>query len=122
MVNAVSGLALSRFGNAKLKEQWLLDVVAGCKFCSLAGTEQQAGSDTAGSKTCARDLQDSSWSIHGEKAFITNPGTDISLFTMVMAIDSATDAAKKSFSLFHVPIGTTGYEIGSSYRKMGWRS
>ena len=122
MVNAASGLTFARFASDELKKKWLPDVVAGTKICSLAGTEPQAGSDTAGSKTRAIRLPDGGWSISGEKAFITNPGTEISSFTMVMAVTSAPDAERKSFSLFHVATGTPGYEIGPSYRKMGWRS
>jgi short/branched chain acyl-CoA dehydrogenase len=122
MVNAACGLTFSRFASEELKRVWLPDVVAGTKICSLAGTEPQAGSDTAGSTTRARSQPDGSWVINGEKAFITNPGTDISSFTMVMAVTSAPEATKKVFTLFHVPTGTAGYEIGPSYRKMGWRS
>jgi len=122
MVNAASGLTFARFASDELKKKWLPEIVAGSKICSLAGTEPQAGSDTAGSKTRAVRTSDGGWSITGEKAFITNPGTDISSFTMVMAVTSRPDAPKKTFSLFHVPTGTPGYEIGASYRKMGWRS
>lgn len=122
MVNAACGLTFSRFASEALKREWLPDVVAGRKICSLAGTEPQAGSDTAASKTRARSQPDGTWVINGEKAFITNPGTDISSFTMVMAITSPPDAPKKQFTLFHVPTGTPGYEIGPAYRKMGWRS
>lgn len=122
MVNAASGLTFARFASKELKDKWLPDVVKGTQICSLAGTEPQAGSDTAGSTTRAKQMPDGRWSIAGEKAFITNPGTDISSFTMVMAVVSPPDAAKKSFSLFHVPTGTPGYSIGPSYRKMGWRS
>lgn len=122
MVNAASSLTFARFASERLKADWLPDVVAGKKICSLAGTEPQAGSDTAASKTRARRRDDGSWSIDGEKAYITNPGTSISSFTMVMAVTSPPDAAKKSFTLFHVPTGTPGYEIGAPYRKMGWRS
>lgn len=122
MVNAACSLTFAGYASAQLKTEWLPDVVAGRKICSLAGTEPQAGSDTAGSTTRARALPDGSWSIDGEKAYITNPGTDISSFTMVMAVTSAPAASKKQFTLFHVPTGTPGYEIGKAYRKMGWRS
>ena len=122
MVNAACSLTFARFASEELKRDWLPEVVAGTKICSLAGTEPQAGSDTAGSTTRARRHPDGSWVINGEKAFITNPGTDISSFTMVMAVTSSPDATKKEFTLFHVPTGTAGYEIGPSYRKMGWRS
>ena len=122
MVNAASGLTFARFASESLKRAWLPDIVSGERICSLAGTEPGAGSDTASSTTRARKQSDGSWSIDGEKAFITNPGTDISSFTMVMAVTSPQDAAKKEFTLFHVPTGTAGYEIGKAYSKMGWRS
>ena len=122
MVNAACSLTFARFASEELKRAWLPEVVTGTKICSLAGTEPQAGSDTAASTTRARQQPDGSWVINGEKAFITNPGTDISSFTMVMAVTSSPDANKKEFTLFHVPTGTAGYEIGPSYRKMGWRS
>ena len=122
MVNAACSLTFARFASDALKAQWLPDVVAGTRICSLAGTEPQAGSDTASSTTRARQDADGSWIINGEKAFITNPGTAISSFTMVMAVTSPSDAPKKEFTLFHVPTGTPGYDIGPSYSKMGWRS
>lgn len=86
MVNAACSLTFARFAGDHLKAQWLPDVVAGRKICSLAGTEPQAGSDTAGSTTHARLGSDGRWAIDGEKAFITNPGTELSSFTMVMAV------------------------------------
>jgi len=122
MVNAACALTLSRFGSEELKRTWLPDVVAGRRICSLAGTEPQAGSDTAGATTRARRQPDGSWVIDGEKAFITNCGTDISAFTMAMAVTSDADAERKEFTLFLVPTGTPGYEIGPAYSKMGWRS
>jgi short/branched chain acyl-CoA dehydrogenase len=122
MVNAACSLTLARFGSTELKSTWLPDVVAGRRICSLAGTEPDAGSDTARAKTRARQTDHGAWVINGEKAYITNPGTDISSFTMVMAVTSAPDSPKKAFTLFHVPTGTPGYDIGPPYRKMGWRS
>jgi len=122
MVNAACGLTFSRFAGEALKRDWLPDVVAGRKICSLAATEPQAGSDTAGARTRARRQPDGSWVIDGEKAFITNAGTDISSFTMVMAVTSPPQVPRKEFTLFHVPTATPGYEFGPPYRKMGWRS
>ena len=99
MVNAACSLTFARFASEELKRAWLPEVVAGTKICSLAGTEPQAGSDTAGSTTRARQ-QDGSWVINGEKAFITNPGTDISSFTMVMVVTSSPESNKKSSRCF----------------------
>ena len=121
MVSVATGLTLARFGSDAQKEKYLPDIVAGRKICAIAGTEPNAGSDTAGFKTRGR-LADGKWVINGEKAYITNPGTDITSFALVLVVTSPPDAAKKSFTLFLVPSGAPGFAPGALYRKMGWRS
>lgn len=121
MVSIATGLTLQRFGSEEQKEKFLPDIVSGKKICSIAGTEPQAGSDTAAFKTRAR-LDGNAWKLNGEKAYITNPGTDISSFALVLTVTSPSDAPKKSFTLFLVPTGTPGYSVGKTYDKMGWRS
>lgn len=121
MVSVATGLTLQRFGSRAQKERWLPDVVAGRKICAIAGTEPNAGSDTAGFRTSARREGDR-WIVNGEKAFITNAGTDISTFALVLVVTSPSSAPRKSFTLFLVPNGTPGYTPGTPYRKMGWRS
>lgn len=121
MVSVATGLTLSRFGSEAQKEKYLPDIVAGRKICAIAGTEPNAGSDTAGFTTRGR-LVDGKWMINGEKAYITNPGTDITAFALVLVVTSPPDAPKKSFTLFLVPSGTPGFKPGALYRKMGWRS
>ncbi len=121
MVSVATGLTLARFGAEAVKKRFLPEVVSGRKICAIAGTEPNAGSDTAGFRTSAR-RQGDRWVINGEKAFITNAGTDITSFAMVLAVTSEPVAAKKSFTLFLVPTGTPGFNPGEPYRKMGWRS
>jgi alkylation response protein AidB-like acyl-CoA dehydrogenase len=122
MVSMATGLTVARFGTEEQKRTWLPDIVAGRKVCAIAGTEPDAGSDTAGFKTRATNLGNGSWSLSGEKAYITNPGTDISSFAIILAVSSPRDAEKMSYTLFLVPNGTKGYTQGKPYRKMGWRS
>jgi alkylation response protein AidB-like acyl-CoA dehydrogenase len=121
MVSVASGLTLARFGDPALAQKYLPDIVAGRKICGIAGTEPNAGSDTAGFTTRAIP-RGNRWALNGEKAFITNGGTDISSFLMVLAVSSAPEAPKKSFTLFLVPTGAQGFSAGAPYRKMGWRS
>lgn len=121
MVSMATGLTLARFGSRHLQETYLPDIVAGRRICAIAGTEPQAGSDTAGFKTNAR-RDGNGWLLNGQKAYITNAGTDISSFALVLAATSAKDAARKSFSLFLVPAGTEKFDVGEKYGKMGWRS
>ena len=121
MVSVASGLTLGRFGDAELARKYLPDIIAGRKNCGIAGTEPNAGSDTSAFTTRASQ-RGNGWRLNGEKAFITNGGTDISSFLMILAVSSPPDAAKKSFTLFLVPNGAQGFTPGERYRKMGWRS
>lgn len=122
MVSMATGLTLERFGTEEQKRKWLPEIVSGQKICSIAGTEPDAGSDTAGFKLRARQLDNGQWSLNGEKAFITNPGTDISSFTLVLAVTSPKEAERKQFTLFLAPNDAPGYTRGKKYNKMGWRS
>jgi short-chain 2-methylacyl-CoA dehydrogenase len=122
MVSMATGLTVSRFGSDALAEKWLPEIVSGQKMCAIAGTEPDAGSDTAGFKTRSRMVDNNTWAINGEKAFITNAGTDISLFTLLLTVSSPLAATKKEFTLFLVPNEAKGYSRGEKYRKLGWRS
>lgn len=121
MVSVATGLTLARFGSETLRRRFLPEIVSGRKICAIAGTEPGAGSDTGGFQTSAR-LQRNRWALNGEKAFITNAGTDITSFALVLAVTGDPGAAKKSFTLFLIPAGTPGFRPGEPYRKMGWRS
>jgi len=122
MVSMATGQTLARFGSQPLIDQWLPDIVSGQKLCAIAGTEPNAGSDTAGFKTRARMLGNDRWVINGEKAYITNAGTELTTFTLLLTVSSPPDAAKKQFTLFLVPNEAKGYDRGEKYRKLGWRS
>jgi short-chain 2-methylacyl-CoA dehydrogenase len=121
MVSVATGLTLARFASQELKQRFLPEVVSGRKICAIAGTEPGAGSDTGGFKSSAR-LEREQWVLNGEKAFITNAGTEITSFTLVLAVTGDRGDGRKSFTLFLVPSGTTGFQPGEPYRKMGWRS
>jgi short/branched chain acyl-CoA dehydrogenase len=122
MVSMATGLTVARFGTPEQAERWLPDIVRGHKMCAIAGTEPDAGSDTAGFKTRAREAGGNRWLINGEKAYITNAGTDLTSFTLLLTVSSPADAPQKSFTLFLVPNDAPGYSRGAKYRKMGWRS
>lgn len=122
MVSMATGLTVARFGTEEQKREWLPDIIAGRRICSIAGTEPDAGSDTAGFKTRATQLPGGKWALNGEKAYITNPGTDISSFAIILAVSSPKDADRRQYTLFLVPNDTEGFTRGERYRKMGWKS
>lgn len=121
MVSVATGLTVARYGQPDQISTYLPQIISGERICSIAGTEPHAGSDTAGFTTRATPTGNR-WRINGEKAFITNAGTPISSFAMVLTVTSPPDAEKKSFSLFLVPKDAQGYTQGKAYSKLGWRS
>jgi len=93
-------------------------------------TEPEAGSDAGNVKTRAR-LEDGEWAIDGAKQFITNAGTDVSGVVCITVRTDVGGAGRDGeagaggapeISNLIVPNGTSGYEQGEPYRKMGWNA
>ncbi|MDP1795249.1 MAG: acyl-CoA dehydrogenase family protein, partial [Acidimicrobiales bacterium] len=62
-------------------------------------------------------LEGDEWVINGEKAFITNSGTDITSIVTVTA-----RSGPGEISAIVVPAGTPGFIVQPPYRKMGWHA
>jgi alkylation response protein AidB-like acyl-CoA dehydrogenase len=67
-------------------------------------------------------LDDGQWVINGSKAFITNSGTPISALVTITAVTGELEGGHKEISAIIVPHGTPGFDVGKSYRKIGWRA
>ena len=107
-----------QFGSEEQKQKWLPDLVAGRTLGGFGLTEPEAGSDAGGTRTKADlDTGTGEWVINGEKAFITNSGTDI---TSLVTITARTGQGEISSII--VPAGTPGFEVQPPYRKMGWHA
>jgi short/branched chain acyl-CoA dehydrogenase len=104
------------WGTTEQKEEWLPELCAGRRLAAFGLTEPEAGSDAGNTRTRAT-LEDGEWVIDGAKQFITNSGTDISGCVTITA-----RSGESEISNIIVPNGTPGYEIGESYRKMGWNA
>jgi short/branched chain acyl-CoA dehydrogenase len=105
-----------RFGTEAQRQTWLPDLVAGRALGAFGLTEPEAGSDAGGTRTKAT-LEEGHWVIDGEKAFITNSGTEI---TSVVTITARTGPGE--ITAVVVPAGTPGLEVLPPYRKMGWHA
>ncbi|WP_426573323.1 acyl-CoA dehydrogenase family protein [Aquihabitans sp. McL0605] len=112
------------FGNEEQRQRWLPDLCAGRALGGFGLTEPEAGSDAGGTRTRAvLDEATNEWVINGEKAFITNSGTDItSIVTITARTDAPGSAGKPEISTIIVPSGTPGFEVQPAYRKMGWHA
>jgi short-chain 2-methylacyl-CoA dehydrogenase len=105
-----------RFGTEAQRHEWLPDLCAGRALGAFGLTEPDAGSDAGGTRTTAR-LEGGEWVVDGEKAFITNSGTDI---TSLVTITARTGPGE--ISTIVVPAGTPGFTVQPPYRKMGWHA
>jgi butyryl-CoA dehydrogenase len=112
-----------RFGTEEQRQTWLPSLCAGQALGGFGLTEPDAGSDAGGTRTTAvLDEQASEWVLDGEKAFITNSGTDITALVTVTARTGGTGDGMPEISTFIVPAGTPGLTVQPPYRKMGWHA
>jgi short/branched chain acyl-CoA dehydrogenase len=110
------------FGTEEQKQRWLVPMCRGEILGAFGLTEPGGGSDAGATKTTAT-LQDGQWVINGSKAFITNSGTEITgLVTITALTGGPPQDGRKEISAIIVPAGTQGFEVGKSYRKVGWRA
>jgi butyryl-CoA dehydrogenase len=111
-----------RFGTEEQRQRWLPDLLAGRALAGFGLTEPDAGSDAGGTRTRAElDEATGEWVLHGEKAFITNSGTDITSLVTVTAV-TGREGGRPEISTVVVPAGTPGFEVQPPYRKMGWHA
>ena len=108
------------WGTEEQKRDWLPRLCAGERLAAFGLTEPEAGSDAGNTRTTAR-LEDGEWVINGAKQFITNAGTDITGCVTITAVTGGSNRRKEVSNII-VPNGTPGYEIGETYRKMGWNA
>jgi alkylation response protein AidB-like acyl-CoA dehydrogenase len=109
--------ALLLFGTDAQKAKYLPRLATGEMIAAFCLTEAGSGSDAASIKTRAVANSDGSWSLTGEKIWITNGGT-ADFFTVFAATD--TDAGK--ITAFIVERSFAGVSSGPKEDKMGIRA
>jgi short-chain 2-methylacyl-CoA dehydrogenase len=108
------------FGTEDQKQRWLGPMCRGEILGAFGLTEPGGGSDAAATRTSAK-LENGEWVINGSKALITNSGTPISKMVTITAVTGDADG-EKEISTIIVPTDTPGFQVGKSYRKVGWRA
>ncbi len=119
----IGSLPLYLFGNDAQRERWLRPLAEGRLLGAFGLTEPEAGSDTRAIRTRA-ERHDGGWRINGQKAFISNAGTDMSFGVTVLARtqDGAEGTGKgPRFASFVVEKDTPGFSMGPKMRGIGWR-
>jgi alkylation response protein AidB-like acyl-CoA dehydrogenase len=113
----LGSMPVYRFGTEEQRRELLPPLAAGEALAGFGLTEPGGGSDAGATRTTAR-VDGGEWVINGSKSFITNSGTPITSFVTVTAVTASN--GHKEISAIVVPSGTPGFEVGKSYRKMGW--
>ena len=116
----IGSLPLLLFGNDAQRERWLRPLAEGRVLGAFGLTEPEAGSDARAIRTRA-ERRDGGWQINGQKAFISNAGTDMSFGVTVLARTQEVEGKGPRFASFVVEKGTPGFTMGPKMRGIGWR-
>jgi short/branched chain acyl-CoA dehydrogenase len=123
--STIGSLPLLLFGSDEQRERWLRPLAEGTALGAFGLTEPEAGSDVRSLKTRAKRVSDG-WVLSGQKAFISNAGTDMSFGVTVLARiadsdDEGGNDGRPSFGSFIVERGAQGYTSGPKLRGIGWK-
>jgi len=108
---------LQRFGDNRLKDRYLHDMVSGRRFGAYALSEPASGSDASSLSTKAI-RSNGSYLVSGQKQFCTRGGEADLLLLMART----SGEGPRGISAFMVEQGTEGFTPSKVENKMGWRS
>ena len=117
----IGSLPILHYGDDAQKQRWLRPLAEGRALGAFGLTEPGAGSDAAAIRTRASKV-DGGWLINGQKAFISNAGTDMSFGVTVLARTDEDASGRPRFGNFVVERDTPGYTWGEKLRGIGWRA
>ncbi len=107
---------INLFGSEDQKQRYLPDLASGKKLGAWGLTEPGSGSDAAGARTRATRLPDGSWSISGQKTFITQGS--VGGVAVILAVTSP-EKKQRGITAFIVDYGTPGFSASRRIEKMG---
>jgi alkylation response protein AidB-like acyl-CoA dehydrogenase len=105
------------FGTPEQKARYLPKLASGEMIAAFCLTEASAGSDAASVRTAARRNADGSWTLNGEKIWITNGG-----IAHLYTVFARTDTPEGKLSAFIVEAAWPGVSHGPHEDKMGIRA
>jgi short/branched chain acyl-CoA dehydrogenase len=118
--STIGSLPLLLFGSDEQRERWLRPLAEGTRLGAFGLTEPSAGSDVRSLRTRAERVS-GGWVLTGQKAFISNAGTEMSFGVTVLARTGADADGKPRFGSFIVERGAPGYTQGPKLRGIGWK-
>ncbi|MAE59407.1 MAG: acyl-CoA dehydrogenase [Halobacteriovorax sp.] len=114
--------ALLNDGSEEQKAKWLPSLASGEKLAAFCLTEPGSGSDAYSIKTKAVDNGDGTYTLNGQKLWITNGGS-AEFYTVFAKTDHEIDGVvKEKISAFIVEKSMEGVSFGEKENKMGIRA
>ena len=107
---------INLFGSEEQKRRYLPELASGRKLGAWGLTEPGSGSDAAGARTRAVRLDDGSWSLTGQKTFITQGS--VGGVAVILAVTSP-EKKQRGITAFIVDYGTPGFSASRRIEKMG---
>jgi short-chain 2-methylacyl-CoA dehydrogenase len=117
----LGSMPVYRFGTPEQQKEWLPDLCAGTSLAAFGLTEPGGGSDAGNPRTTAV-LDGDSWVVNGNKAFITNAGTEISRLVTVLCRTGERSDGRPELTSVMVPIPHEGFGASPKYSKVGWHA
>lgn len=105
-----------KFGTEDQKQRYLVPAIAGTKIAALGITEPGTGSDVAGIRTTATEVE-GGWLVNGEKTYITN-GVRADFYVTAVKTSSEGGHGGISFLIIDRQDSITA----SPLEKMGWHA
>ncbi|MEC7762172.1 MAG: acyl-CoA dehydrogenase family protein [Pseudomonadota bacterium] len=115
--NRIAGPYLQHYANDDQRERYMPGCVSGDTILAIAMTEPGTGSDLAGIKTRAVEMDDH-WVLNGSKTYISNGF----LAGLVIVAAKTNPEASHEVGLFLVEDGQEGFSRGRNLKKMGLES
>ena len=117
----LGSMPVFRFGTDEQRKRWLPELCAGTALSAFGLTEPGGGSD-AGSPRTTAVLDGDEWVINGNKAFITNAGTDITSLVTVLCRTGERANGRPELTSVMVPVPHDGFRTSEKYSKVGWHA
>jgi alkylation response protein AidB-like acyl-CoA dehydrogenase len=114
------GEPLRNFGTNEQILKYYIPVLEGNKIGCLGITEPQSGSDVSAITTSAKQLQDGSISLSGQKTYITN--SSIADFAIILARYTNSNGEDKGLTHFLFELDKPGINRGKPMKKLGLKA
>ena len=116
-VNKLGSMPLILAASEEVKARYLPPLADGTAMFSYGLSEREAGSDTAAMSCRATDNGDGTFTLNGQKAWITNAG--VSQFYTVMAVTDPDGPRGGNISAFVAEKSDPGFSFGEPEHKLG---